>query len=160
MILTEDDNITGVQGKDELMDAFDSMKEMMYTMTYILVAAAIILGVVVLYNLGVLSLVEKNREMATLKVLGFTTSKIRGILQMQNIWLTLIGLFFGIPAGMGLITGLFATMPESMDYIATYSMPSFLYTVAGTFTLSILVNRILSRKVMTVDMVDALKGQE
>lgn len=158
--LEDDDNVTGVQGIDELMDAFDSMKEMMYTMTYILVAAAIILGIVVLYNLGVLSLVEKNREMATLKVLGFTTSKIRGILQMQNIWLTLIGLLFGIPAGMGLITVLFATMPESMDYIATYSMPSFLYTVAGTFTLSILVNRILSRKVISVDMVDALKGQE
>ena len=158
--LDDDDHITGVQGKTEMLEAFDSMKEMMYTMIYILVAAAAILGIVVLYNLGVLSLVEKNREMATLKVLGFTTGKIRGILQMQNIWITGAGIVFGIPAGMFLVTALFASMPESMDYIATYSPQSFLYTVAGTYALSMTVNRLLSRKVKTVDMVDALKGQE
>ena len=98
--------------------------------------------------------------MATLKVLGFTTGKIRGILQMQNIWITGAGIVFGIPAGMFLVTALFASMPESMDYIATYSPQSFLYTVAGTYALSMTVNRLLSRKVKTVDMVDALKGQE
>ncbi len=158
--LDDDDHITGVQGKKEMLEAFDSMKEMMYTMIYVLVAAAIVLGIVVLYNLGVLSLVEKNREMATLKVLGFTTGKIRQILQMQNIWITGAGIVLGIPAGMFLVTALFATMPESMDYIATYSPQSFLYTIAGTYALSMTVNRLLSRKVKTVDMVDALKGQE
>ncbi len=79
---------------------------------------------------------------------------------MQNIWLTALGILLGIPAGMGLVSALFASMPESMDYIATYSVPSVMYTVAGTFTLSIAVNRLLSGKVKTVDMVDALKGQE
>ncbi|MCR5746895.1 MAG: ABC transporter permease [Lachnospiraceae bacterium] len=158
--LNDDDNIIGVKSKAEMMDAFDSMKEMMYMMVYILVAAAAVLGIVVLYNLGVLSLVEKNREMATLKVLGFTTGKIRRILQRQNIWLTTAGIVLGIPAGIGLVTALFASMPESMDYIATYSGMTFLYTVIGTFSLSVTVNRILSKKVKTVDMVDALKGQE
>ncbi|MBQ9443245.1 MAG: ABC transporter permease [Lachnospiraceae bacterium] len=156
----DDDYVTGVQSLEEMMEAFDSMKEMMYTMVYILVAAAIVLGVVVLYNLGVLSLVEKHREMATLKVLGFTSAKIRSILQMQNILLTLAGIVLGIPCGMGLIAALFGSMPESMDYIATWKPASFAYTIAGTLILSCAVNRILSRKVLTVDMVDALKGQE
>ncbi len=158
--LSDDDHVTGVQGTEDMMDAFDSMKEMMYMMIYILVVAAAVLGIVVLYNLGVLSLVEKHREMATLKVLGFTTSKIRGILQDQNMWLTFIGTTIGIFCGKGLVSALFATMPESMDYIATYSLPSYIYTIAGTFALSFAVNRMLSRKVKTVDMVDALKGQE
>ena len=158
--LEDDDHITGVQSRDEMMEAFDSMKEMMYMMVYILVFAAAVLGIVVLYNLGVLSLVEKHREMATLKVLGFTTKKIRKILQDQNIWLTFIGILLGIPAGMGLISAIFGTMPESMDYIATWKLPTFLYTILGTFALSVTVNRLLSRKVKTVDMVDALKGQE
>jgi len=158
--LEDDDNVTGVQGTKEMMKALDSMKEMMYMMVYILVAAASILGIVVLYNLGVLSLVEKHREMATLKVLGFTTSKIRRILQDQNIYLTVIGIILGIPCGMGLINAIFSSMPESMDYIATYELPSYLYTAIGTFALSFAVNRLLSRKVKTVDMVDALKGQE
>ncbi|MCR5735751.1 MAG: ABC transporter permease, partial [Lachnospiraceae bacterium] len=152
--------IAGVQGLNEMMSAMDEMKEMMYAMVYLMITAAIVLGVVVLYNLGVLSLVEKNREMATLKVLGFTTKKIRSILQMQNIWVTALGIAGGIPCGILLIDVLFASMPESMDYVPKYQPPSYLYTIAGTFLLSILVNRVLSRKVKTIDMVDALKGQE
>ena len=158
--LSDDDNITGVQSVGEMMEAFDSMKEMMYMMVYILVCAAGILGIVVLYNLGVLSLVEKHRQMSTLKVLGFTTGKIRLILQDQNTWLTLLGIILGIPCGMWLVSRLFSTMPESMDYIATFKPMSFVYTFAGTFALSFAVNRLLSRKVKNVDMVDALKGQE
>lgn len=158
--LEDDDNVIGTQSLEDMLIAFDTMKEMMYMMVYILVAAAVVLGVVVLYNLGVLSLVEKHREMATLKVLGFSTSKIRSILQLQNIFLTSVGIVLGIPCGMGLIAALFGSMPESMDYIPTWELPSFVYTIGGTFLLSIAVNRILSRKVKTVDMVDALKGQE
>ncbi|MBQ9607569.1 MAG: ABC transporter permease [Lachnospiraceae bacterium] len=158
--LADDDNITGVQSRDDMMEAFDAMKEMMYMMVYMLIIAASVLGVVVLYNLGVLSLVEKHREMSTLKVLGFTTGKIRTILQDQNIWLTVIGIVLGIPCGMALISAIFSSMPESMDYIATYKPASFLYTIIGTFALSLTVNRLLSGKVKTVDMVDALKGQE
>lgn len=158
--LQDDTNITGTQSLPEMMKALDAMKEMMYVMVYIMIAAAAVLGVVVLYNLGVLSLVEKNREMATLKVLGFTTAKIRRILQSQNIWLTLVGIALGIPCGMWLINVLFSTMPESMDYVASYQLLSYIYTITGTLLLSMGVNRLLSRKVKTVDMVDALKGQE
>ncbi len=158
--LSDDKHVVGVQSLDEMMKAFDSMKEMMYTMVYIMVAAAIVLGVVVLYNLGVLSMVEKHREMATLKVLGFRTAKIRSILQKQNMVVTSAGILAGIPAGVWLIVVLFATMPESMDYVATFKLPSVLYTIIGTMSLSMVVNRLLSKKVKTVDMVDALKGQE
>ncbi len=156
----DDDNITGVQTLSDMMGAFDAMKEMMYTMIFILILAAVILGVVVLYNLGVLSLVEKNREMATLKVLGFRTSKIRSILQDQNVWITVVGIALGIPAGFGLVAMLFSTMPESMDYVATFKIPSLIYTIIGTLVLSMAVNRMLSGRVKTIDMVDALKGQE
>ncbi|MCR4923226.1 MAG: ABC transporter permease, partial [Lachnospiraceae bacterium] len=158
--LKEDDNIAGVQGLSDMMKAMDSMKEMMYVMVYIMIVAAAVLGVVVLYNLGVLSLVEKNREMATLKVLGFTTGKIRGILQLQNIWVTLLGIMAGIPAGILVVNILFSSMPDSMDYVPKYSALSFIGAIIGTLVLSIVVNRVLSRKVKTIDMVDALKGQE
>ena len=77
--------IAGVQDMNGMMDALDAMKEMMYVMVGILIAAAAVLGIVVLYNLGVLSFAEKLREMATLKVLGFKTRSIQGILQKQNI---------------------------------------------------------------------------
>ncbi len=158
--LEDKSEIAGVQDMNGMMDALDAMKEMMYVMVGILIAAAAVLGIVVLYNLGVLSFAEKLREMATLKVLGFKTRSIQGILQKQNIWITAAGILLGIPCGWGLLVVLFATMPESMDYAAVIYAPSYLYTVTGTFILSISVTAVLSLKVRTVDMVDALKAQE
>ena len=156
----DDDLVVGVQDTKGLMRSMDEMKKMMYMMMAIFISAAIILGVVVLYNQGILSYVEKIREMATLKVLGFTTGKIRLILQIQNIWITIAGIIIGIPFGKLLLYGIMADMPESMDYRGIVFGPSYLYSVTGTFVLSMLVSIFLSRKVRSVDMVEALKGIE
>ena len=156
----DDDVVLGVQDTKGLMRSMDEMKKMMYMMMAIFISAAVILGVVVLYNQGILSYVEKIREMATLKVLGFTTGKIRLILQLQNVWITIAGIILGIPLGKLLLYGIMADMPESMDYRGVLFMPSYLYSVTGTFILSMLVSVFLSRKVRSVDMVEALKGIE
>ncbi|MCR4589303.1 MAG: ABC transporter permease [Lachnospiraceae bacterium] len=156
----DDDIVLGVQDTRGLMRSMDEMKKMMYTMMAIFISAAVILGVVVLYNQGILSYVEKIREMATLKVLGFTTGKIRLILQLQNVWITIAGIILGIPLGKLLLYGIMADMPESMDYRGIIFTPSYLYSAVGTFILSSLVSVFLSRKVHSVDMVEALKGIE
>jgi ABC-type antimicrobial peptide transport system permease subunit len=81
------------------MDTFNSFVQIMDSMVIILVVAAVILGVVVLYNLGIMSYVERSRELATLKVLGFRNRTIGKLLISQNIWLTGIGVIIGLPAG-------------------------------------------------------------
>ena len=156
----DDEAVLGVQDTKGLMRSMDEMKKMMYMMMAIFIGAAVILGVVVLYNQGILSYVEKIREMATLKVLGFTTGKIRLILQLQNVWITIAGIILGIPLGKLLLYGIMADMPEQMDYRGIVYGPSYLYSAAGTFLLSSLVSAFLSRKVRSVDMVEALKGIE
>ncbi|MCR4907974.1 MAG: ABC transporter permease [Lachnospiraceae bacterium] len=158
--LMDDDNVTGVQDTKEMMRSMDQMKEMMYMMMAIFISAAVILGVVVLYNQGVLSFVEKAREMATLKVLGFSTGKIRGILQLQNLWITIAGVILGIPFGRLLLYEIMADMPESMDYRAVIFIPSYFYSVLGTLILSAAVSFFLSARVKYIDMVEALKGIE
>lgn len=158
--LSNDDLITGVQDTKEMMRSMDQMKEMMYMMMGIFIGAAVILGVVVLYNQGVLSFVEKSREMATLKVLGFSTGKIRGILQLQNLWITVAGVLIGIPFGRLLLHEIMADMPEAMDYRAVICMPSYFYSVLGTMILSGAVSFLLSARVKDIDMVEALKGIE
>lgn len=83
--------ISGKQDKDMIMDSYDTFMEIMNVMIMVLVVAAIILGIVVLYNLGVMSYVERYRELATLKVLGYRDKHIGRLLISQNIWLTVIG---------------------------------------------------------------------
>ena len=158
--LTDDDHVVDVQDTKEMMRSMDEMKAMMYMMMGIYIIAAVVLGVVVLYNQGILSFVEKSREMATLKVLGFSTGKIRWILQLQNIWVTAVGVIAGIPLGRLLLIGIMSDMAESMDYRAVIQIPSYLYSVLGTVILSGAVSFFLSARVKDIDMVEALKGIE
>ena len=125
---------------------------------FILVLAAIVLGSVVLYNLGALSFTERMRELATLRVLGFLPKKIYSLLQMQNVWLTLLGIIIGIPTGYYLTVFMFSTMPDSLDMVTDISVISIIISVLGTFGISVLINLILSRNIKDIDMVSALKS--
>ena len=67
--------ISAVQSKQAVIDSFDTFMDIMYMMIAILIIAAEVLGIVVLYNLGIMSYTERYREMATLKVVGFRDKK-------------------------------------------------------------------------------------
>jgi putative ABC transport system permease protein len=119
------------------------------------------MGVVVLYNLGVLSYIEKVREIATLKVLGFQSIKIRMILMQQNLTITGIGALLGIPAGfvaLGILTDGF--MLEDGELIIRLSAMPYVGAVLGTLLVSVLVNLYVTSKINSIDMVEALKGVE
>lgn len=158
--LIDEEDVTSVLNVREMKEAFSESLEIMNSMVIIMVSGAVILGFVVLYNLGVLSFVEKTREIATLKVLGFKSGKIRGILQKQNIWLTIAGILVGMPIGYLLLYGICSTMSEDMDVVPVIYLMSYLVSVGGTFLVSVTVNFVLSGKIKTINMVDALKGVE
>ena len=158
--LVDDDEVSSVLNVADMKASFAETLEMMNAMVYILVGAAVLLGVVVLYNLGVLSFVEKTREVATLKVLGFKSSSIRNILQKQNIWLTVIGIVIGLYAGWGMLYVICTTVSETLDMFPIIKLPTYIYAIGGTFLVSVSVNFMFSGKVKTIDMVDALKGVE
>ncbi len=158
--LTEDDEVASIMNIADMKASFAETMEMLYSMVYIMVIAAVLLGVVVLYNLGVLSFVEKTREVATLKVLGFKSSNIRNILQKQNVWLTVIGIAVGLYAGWAMLYVICTTVSDTLDMYPILTVPTYLYSIGGTFLVSVAVNFMFSKKVKTIDMVDALKGVE
>lgn len=158
--IVDDDEVMTILNVDDMKAAFTETMEMMNAMVYVMVIGAVLLGVVVLYNLGVLSFVEKTREVATLKVLGFKSSKIRSILQKQNIWLTVIGIACGLYAGWAMLYVICTTVSDTLDMYPIISLKTYLFAVVGTFLVSVGVNFMFSGKVKTIDMVDALKGVE
>ena len=158
--LTDNDEVSSIMNIADMKASFAETMEMLNAMVYIMVLAAVLLGVVVLYNLGVLSFVEKTREVATLKVLGFKSAKIRNILQKQNIWLTVIGIAVGLYAGWGMLYVICTTVSDTLDMFPIIYVPTYLYAIVGTFAVSVAVNFMFSGKVRTIDMVDALKGVE
>jgi putative ABC transport system permease protein len=158
--LSDEDEVSTILNVADMKKSFAETIEMLYAMVYVMVSAAVLLGVVVLYNLGVLSFVEKTREVATLKVLGFRSSKIRNILQKQNIWLTIIGIAVGLYAGWAMLYVICTTVSDTLDMFPIIYFSTYLYSIGGTFLVSIFVNFMFSKKVRTIDMVDALKGVE
>lgn len=158
--IKSNDLISGKQDKAQLMDTFNSFVQIMDSMVIILVVAAVILGVVVLYNLGIMSYVERSRELATLKVLGFRNRAIGKLLISQNIWLTVIGVIIGLPAGVGVLQWLLTALAGEYEMKLMLGVLTYSVSILLTFGVSLLVGLMVARKNKKIDMVEALKGTE
>lgn len=152
--------ITGKQDKRQLMDSFASFVQIMDGMVLILIVAAVILGIVVLYNLGVMSYVERSRELATLKVLGFRNGKIGRLLISQNLWLTVIGVILGLPAGLGTLAWMLSALASEYEMKLMLGPLTYTVSILLTFGVSLLVGWMVARKNRKIDMVGALKSAE
>ncbi len=152
--------ISGKQDKEAIMDSYDSFMDLMNLMVIVLIIAAIVLSIVVLYNLGVMSYVERYRELATLKVLGFRDRYIGNLLISQNIWLTIIGVLFGIPAGIGILNFLITSLASEYEMSVAINLTTYVISTLLTFGVSLLVGLMISKKNKKIDMVEALKGTE
>lgn len=158
--LTNFDYVDSVQHKSDLKSALDIMLNASVMLSVLFLVCAVLLGSVILYNLGTLSYMERYRDMATLKVLGFNNLRIKKLMIQQNIWLTIAGIIIGLPTGYGLTILMLSTVQDSIDisvYIPAYT---YIISIIGTFLLSWIISKLLSRKIYHIDMVSALKINE
>ncbi|WP_405304552.1 ABC transporter permease [Methanobrevibacter sp.] len=158
-----DKNFSAIKSTSSMKDmtsSWDELTESMWLLIYILIFFASLLAVVVLYNLGLLSFTEIEREIATLKVLGFKTGALRKLLLTQNLWFTAIGFILGLPVGYYILAIMWQSSGDSFYVLPSISITNFILTAVITFTLSILVNLMFSGKIRKLDMVESLKGVE
>ena len=156
----EYDSIKSVTTLSEMRENWDEMSGSIMMMVSILIFFAVLLAIVVLYNLGILSFTEIEREIATLKVLGFKTADLRKLLLTQNIIFTAIGFILGIPLGFYLMTLMMDAAGESLYYIPSLTLGNIILSGVITFTVSIVVNLLFSSKIGNLNMVEALKDLE
>lgn len=127
----------------------------------LIIAFAVLLIVIVLYNLGALSFVERSRDYATLSVLGIKRNELRNLTLIENLITTFVGWLIGIPAGIWFLG----------EYVNTFSTINLVYspyinwitiTVATVFVwiCSLSTTLLISRRIRKLDMVEALKGVE
>lgn len=150
-----------VQGIDELKTAIKSMLSMMREMIIIIILFAILLGVVIIYNMGILSYSEKEYQFATLKVLGFNSRKIKNIFTKQNSIICIISTIIGLPLGYFLTSYLFKVcLDENYDFGVYIKPITYVLAFIGTYLVSYFVSKFLARKVNKIDMVSSLKSNE
>jgi putative ABC transport system permease protein len=122
---------------------------------------AILLAIVVLYNLALLNFRERTRDIATLKVLGFSKKEIASSLLWETMSLTFLGVFFGMFLGYPFLLGVMKlNIVDLVQYLYTILPVSYLYSFLLTFVVAFVVNLALSFRTGQVKMVESLKSVE
>jgi len=152
--------IVSVENIEESAASINKMLKSMYLLIGIICVAACVLAIVVLYNLGVLSFAEKERELATLKVLGIQGNKIRRLLLMENSILTVIGLLPGYYFGLAMLNIIMYSVGNEFDFRILVEPDTLMISIVITMVLSVLVNYVFSARINRLDMVASLKGVE
>ena len=153
-------NITSVQSKQDIIDSFDSFMKIFNFFIVALIVASVLLCLIVLYNLGVMSYMERYREMATLKVLGFRNKTIGHLLISQNLWIAAAGTFLGIPAGIWTLNALMDLLAREYEMETLVGPVSILLATSLNLGTAVIVGWMISGKNRSINMVEALKGTE
>lgn len=154
-------NVSLVQDINELKNGLESMLSMMKSMIMLIIVFAIGLGAIIIYNMGILSYSEKQYQFSTLKVLGFSDKKIRKIFVQQNNWITVLSIIIGLPTGYYMTSWIYeSVIADNYDLSAYINLSTYLIAIIGTILVSIIVSRMLSKKVNKIDMVSSLKANE
>lgn len=152
--------VSAVHSMKDLIAAFDKMMEIMDLLVYFMVIFSILLIVIVLYNSGNLSFNEREKEFATLKVLGFRSGAIRRLLSTQNLWLSILGVICGIPLGRIPLQAMMDSNGDAVDWPCYLSPLTYVIAAVFVMTVSVLVSFLFSRRIKRIDMVEVLKGME
>ncbi|SHO52844.1 FtsX-like permease family protein [Anaerocolumna xylanovorans] len=145
-------------------DTRKRVTNMMNSLNYIVwlvIACACALSFVVMYNLSNINITERNREIATIKVLGFYPSETYSYVFRENIVITIISMIFGLPAGILLHRFVMEQIKiEAVSFNIRILPASYLYALAVTIGLTIFVNAVLIRKIDRINMAESLKSVE
>ena len=155
------DEVDRLERPSEQSRELNELMKMLSAIFVILMGIALALAAVICYNMGLMNFAEREREYATLKVLGYHRREIRHLILGENILITLAGIACSLWAGKKL-TGLVLMVcgNESFVYPSRPAVSSFVIACVITFCFSLFIQMFLTRKVRTVDMVEALKSVE
>ena len=152
--------IQSIQSRQDIIDSFDAFMVLMDVFVGVMVGAAALLCLIVLYNLGVMSYMERYREMATLKVLGFRDKTIGRLLISQNLWISIVGIILGVPAGIWTLTKMMDLLASEYEMKTIITGRTYFAGIAVTLIVSIFVGFLIARRNKKIDMVEALKTEE
>ena len=159
--LLDEYEISAVAFTDQIQDSFANILDSIEYIVIILIVSAGLLAFIVLYNLSIINITERIKEIATLKVLGFDDGEVSAYIFRENVILSVIGMAEGIFGGI-FLHKLVLHMAEVdiVMYGRDIDFTSFIYALAMAFGFSMFVNVVLHKKLQKVDMVESLKSIE
>ncbi len=159
--LLELPEVTAITNISSLRDRVSGMMKSLDLVVVVLIVSAGLLAFIVLYNLNNINILERRRELATIRVLGFYDSELAAYVYRENVWLTVFGVALGCFLGFFLHKFVIETCEIDMIMFGRDIKPiSYLYSIIITFVFAILVNFSMFFRIRKVDMVESLKSAE
>lgn len=153
--------VLGMTYSSEIYDSFSGTLNSLELITQILVIAAAALAFIILYNLTNINVSERERELSTIKVLGFHDREVTMYIYRENIILTLIGIFFGCIFGTILVRFIMATMEvDNLVFGREIHLTSYLFAIVLTLLFTLVVMVVIHYQLKRINMVEALKAND
>lgn len=147
--------------KDAYKALVDTLSANMYVMNTSLLFFAGVIAFAIIYNVTSVALAERQRELASLRVLGLSTSEVGSILYNENVLLSVIGVVLGIPLGMGICRLLVYAYSNDLYRLPFYIDPrTYVMSVMFTFLFVLLANFAVRRRIHRLDLIEVLKERE
>jgi putative ABC transport system permease protein len=159
--LLNEEAVVGVTYVSDVYDSFSQTLNSLDLITQILIVAAGALAFIVLYNLTNINVSERERELSTIKVLGFHDLEVTMYIYRENIILTLFGIIFGYIFGSTLQTFIMTTMEvDQLVFGKVIHLSSYAYSTLLTILFSVIVMVVIHYQLKRIDMVEALKAND
>lgn len=145
----------------EAIDLVRKTMNSLNSVVVVLIVAAALLAFVVLYNLSNINISEREREIATLKVLGFYNNEVDDYITKESFILTIIGIILGLICGKYLSNFIIATCePDTIMFVRTITFASYIVSAIITLIFTIIVNLITHYSLLKINMIESLKNVE
>lgn len=159
--LLDSEDVMTVISTESTIRTVDDMLKSLDSVVVILIILSACLSFVVLYNLSYINISERKREIATLKVLGFTNKEVDNYINKETIILTIIGIAFGLVFGIFLTNIIINTVEiEMVRFIRHINVLSFVGSALITIVFTLVVNLITHYSLKKIDMIESLKSVE
>ena len=159
--LSRQDSITSATATQQLKDEFSTAFVLINMVVYIIIIMAAALAFVVLFTLSSTNISERERELATIKVLGFYNREVHLYVNKETLILTIMGILPGLPLGAALGHAMTAVLNMPSLYFAVSIYPvSYLYSGGLAIIFALLVQLITNRTLDGIDPAEALKSIE
>ena len=159
--LEEIDGVQSTMSVAEMKDNFSVSVLIINVVVYIIIIMAAGLALVVLFTLATTNISERERELATIKVLGFYDAEVHLYVNKETLILTGIGILLGLPLGSVLGSALTRVLNLPSIYFAVTIRPvSYVYAAVLSFGFALLVDCLTDRTLNRIDPVEALKSVE
>ena len=157
----EDAHVVYVSSSYTLRDSFAESIKSINGVVLVLILAAGLLCIVVLYDLTNVNICERRKELATIRVLGFHKWETERYIFRETNILSLMGTLVGLPVGVWLHAFVVRTVEvDQVMFGRSIYWPSYFYAVAVSVLFTLLVNQIMRRQIRRVDMVEAMKAND